>query len=109
MTPVDVFRVEPGTGPRVLRLIGELDISGADALAEAISALGDGADPVTLDMTELTFMDSSGLRELLRAAREDEARTIRLVAPGPSVRKVLDIAGVLASFEVVDQAAADPD
>jgi anti-sigma B factor antagonist len=106
---MDVFRVEQGAAPRELRLIGELDISGIDALAQAIAAAGDGAAPLTLDMSALTFMDSSGLRELLRAAREPQEQMIRLLAPSPSVRRVLEIAGVLSAFEIVEPDAASSD
>jgi anti-sigma B factor antagonist len=106
---MDIFRVERGPEPRGLRLIGELDISGVDALAEAIAGLADGAAPLTLDMSQLTFMDSSGLRELLLAAREPEEQPIRLLAPSPSVRRVLEIAGVLSAFEIIEPNATSND
>ena len=106
---MDIFRVERGQAPRELRLIGELDIAGADALAKAIGAEKDGAAPLTLDMSQLTFMDSSGLRELLRAAREQEERPMRLMALSPSVLRVLEIAGVLTAFEIVESESPSVD
>ncbi|MFN2589253.1 MAG: STAS domain-containing protein [Actinomycetota bacterium] len=98
---MDIFRAEP-TGVRgELRLIGELDISGADALAEAIASIDHPAEPLTFDLARLEFIDSSGLRELLRATRE-RARRVRLVAPSPAVHRVLEVAGVLTAFDVIE-------
>ena len=98
---MDIFQVETTDVPGELRLIGELDISGAEALAEAIANVNEGQTDLTLDLSRLEFLDSSGLRELLRAARERPERRIRLVSPSQSVFRVLEIAGVLDAFDVV--------
>ncbi len=59
-----------------------------------------------LDLSELSFLDSSGLHALLRAraylARED--RTLVLVCPRGPARRVLDLAGVLDTFVVYSSA-----
>lgn len=99
---MEIFQVETTDTPGELRLIGELDISGAEALSKAIAEVDDGRAPLSLDLTRLEFLDSSGLRELLKAAREHPERPIRLVSPSPSVHKVLEIAGLLSAFQVVD-------
>jgi anti-anti-sigma factor len=103
---MDIFHVEPTDTPGELRLIGELDISGAESLSEAIANVDDGRTELTLDLSRLEFLDSSGLRELLRAARERPERRIRLVSPSRNVYRVLEIAGVLEAFDVV---GAPPD
>ena len=95
---VQTFLVETTDTAGELRLIGELDLAGAETLSRAIADVADSA-PVTLDLEQLQFMDSSGLRELLKAARE---RTVRLVSPSQAVHKVLEIAGVLSAFEVLN-------
>jgi anti-anti-sigma factor len=75
-------------GRRILSFSGELDIATAP-LAER--ALAEGAD--VLDLSELEFMDSSGLKVLLRVCSD---RSERLVVRGvrPSVRRLLDMTGV---------------
>ena len=98
---MEIFQVETTDTPGELRLLGELDISGAETLSAAIAGVDNGQTSLTLDLTKLEFMDSSGLRELLKAARERPDRRIRLVSPSPSVHKVLEIAGVLSTFDVV--------
>jgi anti-anti-sigma factor len=74
---------------------GELDIAGTVALEEAIGHLAD--DPVVLgvvvDLSQLTFMDSSGLRALVLAGRSVEAsgRRFALVPGGEPVQRVFEI------------------
>ena len=72
-------------GPKVtLSLTGELDLSTVAQLSERVrQQLDGGADDVTLDLRELSFMDSSGLRlliELHDLSRRDDWN-LRLLAP----------------------------
>jgi anti-anti-sigma factor len=60
------IRIEHPPGFHVIRLAGEFDLSGRDALNSALSQVGDGR--VILDIDGLTFIDSQGLQELVRAA-----------------------------------------
>jgi anti-anti-sigma factor len=75
--PPDSFRCESGTdGDRAwVRPIGELDLDTAPLLEEELTAARDGGSRrLVLDMRALTFMDSTGLRLVIRwdtAARED--------------------------------------
>ena len=50
-----------------LRLAGELDMATADELLDAIRGRSQ-EEPITLDFSGVTFMDSSGLRSLLEAS-----------------------------------------
>ena len=52
----------------LLRLTGELDLVSEPVLADAL-AQGDG-QPLRIDLSELAFMDSTGLRALLGLQRE---------------------------------------
>jgi anti-anti-sigma factor len=57
-------------GACTITLAGELDMATASRLEAAVrEALADGATEVLLDMSEVTFTDSSGLRAVLRARR----------------------------------------
>jgi len=52
-----------------LRLVGEVDMSNAEALEEALAlAFQKNGGSVVIDCSELTYMDSSGFRALLRSA-----------------------------------------
>ncbi|HEX6207194.1 MAG TPA: STAS domain-containing protein [Actinomycetota bacterium] len=84
-------RVEAG---HRIRLAGELDISTVPVLEQSVDGLVD--DPLILELTDLTFLDSTGLRAILRLARShaDRGRLV-LRAPTPRVLEVLTICGVL--------------
>jgi anti-sigma B factor antagonist len=75
--PPEPFRCESGhTGDHAwVRPIGELDLDTAPLLdLELVAARDAGADRLLLDMRALTFMDSTGLRLVIRwdtAAREE--------------------------------------
>ncbi len=99
-------------GARGLALRGELDLTGAPRIEEQIqSALLEGAGAYVLDLSGLTFMDSTGVNTLLRARSllGREQRELVVVCPPGPVRRVLDVIGiadVLAPFASRDEAAA---
>jgi anti-anti-sigma factor len=86
------LRVEP-TGPRSFRLIGELDISTEKAAEESLlPAVEDPAD-LHLDLSGLSFMDSTGIRLLLNLT-ERASGAVRIHAPSAIVERILEVAGL---------------
>ena len=85
-------------GVAVVRAAGELDLATASQLVRAISLAAGGRPPrVLVDLAAVEFCDSAGLRALLGAAREVEARAGRLVVavtPGGAVDRLMEIAGL---------------
>jgi anti-sigma B factor antagonist len=79
---------------RGYRLVGELDISTADQLAEVLREECRQSGDVILDISGLRFMDSSGLRVVLDAC--DQLRDGHLIMrnPTPSVGRVFEVAGI---------------
>ncbi|GAC1362957.1 MAG: hypothetical protein NVSMB32_03940 [Actinomycetota bacterium] len=76
---------------------GELDMSTAPALEEALAQPEAAAAPVLIvDLTHLDFIDSSGLRLLIAAHKRARTANRRLVLiPGtPAVQSVFHITGV---------------
>ena len=70
--PADAFRVTVGDAPdgvTLLILAGELDIAATAALRGHVDSAA-GARAVVLDLSGATFVDSSMLKELLRASAE---------------------------------------
>jgi anti-sigma B factor antagonist len=85
------------------RLKGELDMATAGDLSKVLRGASERADPMVLDLSEVSFMDSSGLRALLEAAGLlEEHRPIVLLDPSPQVRNLLDISipGGIPGLEV---------
>ena len=86
-------------GVVVVALAGDLDLDGEEqVVAEVQRVLRDETPIALLDLAEVDFIDSSGVRALLRLNRAHGDR-VRLGPISGSVRRVLDIAGVTELFE----------
>lgn len=90
-----------GTGEEedtvVLKLEGELDMATAPNLGRALNTALDAQPSVlTLDLTKLAFLDSTGLRVLITACRRASAQRCTFVvrSPSRSVLKTLQLTGV---------------
>jgi anti-anti-sigma factor len=75
----------------VVWLSGELDLATADSFSQAVASMLDGQQPV-LDFSDLTFVDSSGIRAILALSHAKGQVVLRNLPE--NVRKVLVIAGV---------------
>lgn len=97
------FTVAEGDGRSEVQLVGELDISTAPLLREGLlRLLADGSGDVTLDLSRLNFIDSTGLSVLVGAYKRasESGRAVVLRSPRPSARKVLEISGLDTVFEI---------
>ena len=88
-------------GARGLALSGALDVASAIRFTEAVEfAVWGTRGAFVIDLTEIAFLDSTGLHALLRArallAREN--RSLALLCPPGTARRVLDLAGTLDTF-----------
>jgi anti-sigma B factor antagonist len=111
--PPSVYAIEvQGTpdGVVLLALEGEFDLAAAPAIRERLDAArAAGARGVVLDMSEATFVDSSALRELLRAEAALHADGVPLVlaAVRPPVARLLELTqttGLLTAAPTVEAA-----
>lgn len=92
-----------GDGSRVtMTLLQELDPHTAPHLRAAVDALDDGTDELVLDLAGVTFIDSSGLREILRAQDAMKAAGGRLVLRSPSrtARRLFEISGLVEHLDI---------
>jgi anti-sigma B factor antagonist len=101
MAPVDGDKGAQGavegsrdaSGASVVELIGEIDISNADALGVALDRLIAGeTKPLVVDLTKLEFMDSSGIAMLLKVAARVDSIEIR--NPSSVVRRIIECTGL---------------
>lgn len=79
-----------------LALSGELDLAVADMLGDRLRMLRNEGYAVRLDLSELEFIDSSGLRELIIAVTESRSSGRLEIDPqmaGP-VRRTVELAGL---------------
>ena len=91
---VDVVDVD-GVGIACVRPSGEIDLANAEELAAAISSPRCAeAAGVLIDLRDVDFMDSSGLRVMLLAARAGEARFATIVKEGSAVATLFEMVDV---------------
>ena len=108
-TEPETFSISRSTrgAAEVVTLAGELDMANADAVAEVLDGLVDDGHPVVVDLTELAFIDSSGIHALLRPRAPDDA--IEVVCPPGNIRRVLEVTKlerVLPVHDTLDEALA---
>jgi anti-anti-sigma factor len=87
-----------------VHLVGELDLMSAPEAAAVIAqAEGEGPRTLEIDLSALTFMDSTGLRLLLGARERASAEGRQLVLRrGPdAIQRLFEITALTSRFEFV--------
>jgi anti-sigma B factor antagonist len=81
----------------LLKLSGELDLASYDALDDELRRIeATDASRIVIDLSQLTFLDSAGIRLLVEAdarSRSDSNR-LRLIPGGDRVQRVLQLTGL---------------
>ena len=102
---VQPFRVEvERRGPVVVvRPVGELDLATVDELDHAVAEAG-RAPRLVLDLSELEFLDTSGMRFLLKKQAECAADgcDLNLVKGSREVERLFAVAGFADRLPFVD-------
>lgn len=78
----------------VVKVAGELDLASAPQLSDALADPGgERTQPVVLDLSAVSFIDSSALRALLLAGRQlaDAGRTLQIGPRSEAVSRVLEV------------------
>jgi len=94
-------------GVAVLKVRGEIDVASApDFRASLSDVIGGGPQLVIVDMSEVSFMDSTGLGVLISAEKQirHAGMDLRLVVTHPQIRKLLELTGLDDVFTVVSSA-----
>jgi anti-sigma B factor antagonist len=87
-----------------LTLRGELDMSSAPMLAQHLESVGQHhPDEIVLDLAALSFMDVSGLRTILDAARRTrrDGGSLVIINPMPHIVRLLELTAIDQSVPVV--------
>lgn len=93
----------------VVTVVGEVDASTSPRLQECLDVhLGSGRTRLVLDVSGMSFLDSTGLRVLVGRLRLAKLHggSIRLACPTPRIRRILTITGVDSIF-ALDTVLAD--
>ena len=91
---------------RLIKLIGELDILGTGEIETKFAGYCNGENiRVVVDLSEVDFLASIGIRLLTLTAKAVARRGGRmaLVGPNPEVRRVLEVIGIPEAIPVYAQ------
>jgi anti-anti-sigma factor len=95
----------------VIALNGRLDNDALARVGEALTRALDAAPAILLDFAALDYLNSAGLRVLLKTAKQAKSRQLRLAvaAVQPTVLEILDLSGftnILSIYGNRDEALA---
>ncbi|MCB7135977.1 STAS domain-containing protein [Cellulosimicrobium marinum] len=87
---------EPRDGGVVVTMWGEVDAALRDRASEAMSSVLATAGPVVIDVSEVTFIDSSGIAFIIQLylLGQEDGRSVVLRDPSPSIVELLDMIGM---------------
>jgi anti-sigma B factor antagonist len=88
---------------RTIRLSGHLVLISAPELETLVTELAASAEDIVLDLSELAFMDSSGMRAILVCRELCEHNGARFALSGVAAqpRRVFEISGLLSELPLV--------
>jgi anti-sigma B factor antagonist len=88
----------------VVALSGELDFGTVRQVQTRLAELRDGGAPTVLDLNELTFMDSTGIRLVLTACEDAQRQnwSFRITRGSERVQRVLEAAQVIDRLPYAD-------
>ncbi len=103
VTDNTAFRIDVVNGRNaVLCVAGDVDLATVDQFAEAIDlALDDRPDVLRLDLSGVTFLDSSGVKSLITVSMRARATGTELVAVGipAQTKRLLEMTGLNDLFD----------
>ncbi|MEU8264104.1 STAS domain-containing protein [Micromonospora sp. NPDC048999] len=112
MTSDNLWQARTETHPdrAVVTLSGELDITAVDQLRDLLTTTLRANPVVDVDLSRLTFLDSTILSVLVTAYQDATAAggTLNLINPIGHVHRVLTVTGILPLLEPGDTAEATP-
>jgi anti-anti-sigma factor len=103
----ELLRIEQDRrdGRLTLHLRGEVDLSNVEWLERQLDVAVSGCDHVVIDLSEIEYIDSQGLRLMkqLSDRLSGESTTLQLIAPpGKFARGVLELTLLDKDVEVLD-------
>jgi anti-sigma B factor antagonist len=107
------YHIDQVDGCAIVRADGEIDAHTVHAFHETVAEAASLASHVIIDLSHVTFVDSSGLGGLIaaRTSARHSGGSLALVSPPPMVRRLLgstQLHDVFAIYESLDEAVHAP-
>jgi anti-anti-sigma factor len=97
--PATAATVTTQDGQTILTVTGEIDLSTVKTLQNvADTIIADGPARLVVDLSDVTFMDSSGIALLLGIA--NRVQDMELRNPSPTIRRVVELTGLAETFAI---------
>src|SRR5215207_8223842 len=99
------LEIIPVAETAVLALRGDVDIASRDTVVDTVVALLRGGQRVVADLSEVSFVDSSGLSALIWARKEADRLgcDFRVTGARDEVKRLLEITGLTTWLEGEDR------
>ena len=97
------FTVDHAQGCAVVVATGEIDIGTSPKLCDALDEAGQESDRIIVDLTGVTFLDSSGMAAMVKALRGTGRRhrgSVSLVGPSGLVLRALQVTDLTRLFPI---------
>lgn len=90
---------------RVIRAVGEIDVYTAPSLQDTLAQVMEGGRPLVLDLSQVHFIDSTGLGVLVGGLQRAQAcaSDFRLVLDDPYLLKIFHVTGFDGVFSIYPQ------
>ena len=100
------FQHEPVASGHLIVASGDVDVTAIDEMSTLLAmAIAGTTDAVILDLSGVTFVDSTALGTILQAVRQVErvGKRLLVVAPDGPVRRLLELTGLAQSIKLYDR------
>jgi len=96
------FSARPGENAVVMDVVGQIDMGTSPALRKALLESLGGTGRLAINLTEVTYVDSSGIASLLEVLQEGKKSKKRVILFGltPAVLYVLQLTKLNGIFEI---------
>ena len=97
------FHVTAQEQVTLIEVIGRIDSMNATELGATLNdQIAQGSKQIVLDLSQVSYMSSAGLRELVAAYRKVQGETgdLRLAQPSSRVQDVLEMSGLDTIFQI---------
>lgn len=92
------FEWEQSGEKRLLRVLGEVDLSNARGVLQVLEGLGNR--DLVVDLTEVEFMDSTGLGILVELESKTSGEVKLMVVARSQVDRLLELTGLKSHFDI---------
>jgi anti-anti-sigma factor len=104
-SPFEVFITSAAAAASTVTVCGEIDLAAVPTLTASLEAAGLEQIPLDLDLSGITFIDSSGLHAIVQAHQRQQRAGLALTlrSPSPAVRRAIEMVALGDTLHIDEQ------